>query len=467
MKILYLCADVGVPIRGHKGASIHVRSLVNAFAKLGHQVTLVSPRLDPEEGPAPMARLLAAPYAAPSLQKSAPAREQIAIEAAASVYRLARDVWQRESFDFIYERYSLWSDAGARLAQSFHAPLVVEVNAPLRVEAAQYRQLFHHEQAAQVEARVFSQATAISVVSSPLRDYVLRQGARAPHVHVLPNAVDEQIFHPGVSGEQTRLDLGLSDKFVIGFVGTAKPWHDLDTLMEAFARLRASQKPVFSPTRQSEILAGGENGFLRQTASRQGALELLLVGKFPDSVRAAIAQRGLADATTIVGPVSNAEVPAYIAAMDVAVSPHPALDAFYFSPLKLFEYMACGVATVAANLPSIAEIVGDGETARLYPPGDAAALAEKIASLATDRAARARLGWQGARDVLGLHTWQRNAQQIIAWLAPEISRSAAQKLDVRSMRFSARGGDKSPTTSARKLLVANMPLRGMRSRNDS
>src|SRR5438034_34415 len=39
MKILYLCADAGIPVLGRKGASVHVRELIGAFARAGHRVT--------------------------------------------------------------------------------------------------------------------------------------------------------------------------------------------------------------------------------------------------------------------------------------------------------------------------------------------------------------------------------------------------------------------------------------------
>ena len=54
MKILYLCSDAGIPVLGRKGASIHVREMVGAFACAGHQVVLAAPVLNksPWEKPA-------------------------------------------------------------------------------------------------------------------------------------------------------------------------------------------------------------------------------------------------------------------------------------------------------------------------------------------------------------------------------------------------------------------------------
>ena len=54
MRILYLCSDVGVPVLGCKGAAVHVRELVAAFSRAGHQVVLAAQVLNksPWEKPA-------------------------------------------------------------------------------------------------------------------------------------------------------------------------------------------------------------------------------------------------------------------------------------------------------------------------------------------------------------------------------------------------------------------------------
>lgn len=396
MNILYICADPGIPIRGAKGASIHVRALTDAFAAQGHRVTLLTPRAG--DGIAPNAQVVQVPSRLIATKNLPPdVREFLAMQITDAIVRAGLELTSRERIGLIYERYSLWSDAGAQLAEVTGLPFILEVNAPLRVEAARYRTLSRERDAAEIETRMFTQAAAISVVSTPLRDYVIQHGANSARVHVLPNAVDEQYFHPAVSGKAVRAQYDLAGKFVVGFVGTVKPWHDLDILIEALAQTAA----------------------LEPFAARGSAPHLLLVGDIPDSVRARIAARGIA--ATIVPPIPNHDVPTHIAAMDVAVSPHPALADFYFSPLKLVEYLACGVATIAANLPPIAALVTDGVTARLYPPGNAAALAAQIAELATHDTARMRLGWQGARYVLQNHTWRRNAHQSLGWLFPRTS----------------------------------------------
>ncbi|MBI4674868.1 MAG: glycosyltransferase family 4 protein [Chloroflexi bacterium] len=389
MNILYLCADRGIPIRGHKGAAVHVRALTDAFVRAGQRVTILTPRVGPSDGCAPLAELIHIPLPEMNLPDDARVRQAQAQAYADVLYPAARDLLARQSFDFIYERYSLWSNVGARLARATRLPLVLEVNAPLRQEFAAYRQIHDTARAAQIEAEQFTQANAISVVSEPLREYVVQRGALEERVYVLPNAVDPTHFHPAVRGESVRQRYAWHDRIVIGFVGKPRPWHDLETLCAAFVELHASD----------------------------ARYHLLLVGDMP--MPPAIEQYGLQDAVTLTGPVAHEVVPAHIAACDVVVAPHPALADFYFSPLKLFEYLACGVPTVAANIGQPAAVVREGETGFLYPPGDAHALAERIRQIiaAPDRA-RA-VAWNGAAYVLAQHTWDKNARAVVDWLAPQ------------------------------------------------
>jgi glycosyltransferase involved in cell wall biosynthesis len=112
-------------------------------------------------------------------------------------------------------------------------------------------------------------------------------------------------------------------------------------------------------------------------------------------------------------------VPGYLAAADVAaVTYHPDTGR-YFSPLKLFEYLAAGLPVVAADFGEIPHCIRGGETGLLYPPGDAAALADALATLIGDREQAVALGRHGREHVLRHHTWNSNARAVAA-LADEL-----------------------------------------------
>ena len=387
-RILYLSADRGIPIRGHKGAAVHIRSMIAAFARLGNQVTIASPNPGPEDGPAPDGKLLHIPlprYCGPDESAELIRDRQSQDYNNVIVSALAPHV-KGGHFNLIFERYSLWSDAGAQLAQDTNRPFVLEVNAPLLEEAARYRSLTNPELAAKIEATQFQTADLITVVSESLRDYVIARGGRAGRVLILPNGVDPQFFNPGVRGGEIHSRHRLHNKIVIGFVGRARPWHDLPTLLEAVAQLRLENKRY----------------------------HLLLVGQMPEKITALLQQFRLEKVATLTGPVPHDEVPEHIAACDVAVSSHGPAENFYFSPLKLFEYLACGVPTVAANVGQPAAIIQEGVTGYLYEPGDPESLADRIRVYINDQTQARTIGWQGAVSVLERYTWRGNATAVLS-----------------------------------------------------
>jgi glycogen(starch) synthase len=152
---------------------------------------------------------------------------------------------------------------------------------------------------------------------------------------------------------------------------------------------------------------------------RDVPVSLCLIGG-PESMTHALRDRWSALGLPIerflyVGRLAPADVPVGIAAFDVCTMPFPWTEhfAYHASPLKLFEYMACGGTILSSDLPATAEVVRDGETALLVPPGDVAALAHAMRRLYDDPALRQRLG-QAAQHKSARYTWQARAESILA-----------------------------------------------------
>src|SRR5439155_13245996 len=101
---------------------------------------------------------------------------------------------------------------------------------------------------------------------------------------------------------------------------------------------------------------------------------LLLGGDGPERARVEALCRRLGVDAVFTGTVSHVDVPAYIAAMDAAVL-HAGATPFHYSPLKLWEYMACGKAVVAPRVGQLDELLTDGSEALLVPPEDPSAMA--------------------------------------------------------------------------------------------
>jgi len=401
LKIGYISTDFGVPIYGYKGASIHVREMVGAFVKAGHQVSVLSPAIDLTTVSDDGATYLPVPADSRHLNlfeefrkldklwgsKSRTREEVRNMLYNLTLYDQGLTLLSDRDIDFIYERYTLFAYAGIKLARRLGVPHVLEVNAPLAYEQEKMRGLEMKNLAQKMEAEIFRQTDKAIVVSNHLKNIVKAQGVPEQRLDVLPNSVDPARFTPGQHGAAVRAQLGLGTKCVIGFVGSLKPWHGTETLLEAFHALVMREKNA----------------------------HLLLVGDGPcrSQLQESVQAYQLQDAVTFSGKVAYPDIPRYIDAMDIAVAPYIPNENFYYSPIKIFEYMAMGKPTIAGRIGQVGEIIKDGETGVLYEPGRIAELTEVLKKMVCDPAAREEIGKQARQWVVRERTWDQNAKHVI------------------------------------------------------
>lgn len=396
-RVLYVSADRGVPIRGGKGASVHVRSVLKALHGEGVESYLLTTRPGPDDGPDPGVPHLAAESPA-WLQRGV---RRLAAWAAGgrpleqallrlcdniAIFRQGCRVAQAWHPDFIYERYALTAIAGSLLARRLGVPHFLEVNAPLAEEEARYRHLRLGALARWTEGWLLRRADRVLVVSEALAAHARRLGADPRRILVLPNAVDGELFHPQRDGDLVRRRHGLGDAFVLGFTGTLKSWHGVHHLLRAAAAALPSLPN----------------------------LKVLIVGEGPERVQlAALAQAlGLAERVVFTGHVDHAEVGGYVAACDLLAAPYGPMDDHWFSPLKVAEYLATGKPVVASAIGQLAERTDESVGVLLVPPGDEQALAAALIRVAGDPGLRARLA-QGALHARAW-TWRTLVRRTLA-----------------------------------------------------
>lgn len=384
MRIAYICADPGIPVFGCKGCSIHVQEVIRALIQQGHHVELFAVRMG---GTAPVDLAAVPVHKLPKPLNDSLAQREQSLLALNLDLRFALE--QAKPFDLVYERYSLWSFTALEFAHSRGIPSILEVNAPLIEEQARHRGLIHHHEADRVARRVFASAAVLVAVSDAVADYLKGYPQTQGKVHVIPNGVNPDRFPAQITPSLP------SPAFTIGFVGTMKPWHGLPTLVDAFAQFHQ------------------EISYLHGSDPFPG--RLLIVGEGPEraQIEADLRDRHLKTATVFTGKVSPSEVPGLLASMDVAVAPYPQQDNFYFSPLKVYEYMAAGLPVVASRIGQLRGLIDHGTNGLLYTPGQSHELTHYLLDLYHHPQLRCQLGQAARTTVLRSHTWERVVQQMV------------------------------------------------------
>ena len=390
MRVAYVCADPGVPVFGTKGSSVHVQEIVRAWQNTGATVTVYCTRKGTDR-PADLADLDVVEVRPESVP--GPARERAIQDAALSLV----DEVLRHGCGLVYERYSLFSPALSVLAPVLDIPSVLEVNAPLIEEQQRYRQLLDVKKADTVLRRNATTADVVACVSEPVVRWV-RDRVPAARTVLAPNGVNVGRIRPRRPGRSNP------GHFTVAFVGTLKPWHGVPGLLHAVA------------------LANGRTA----QADHRWAVEV--IGDGPGRADLERLAGALAVDAHFTGAVPPADVPALLAGCDAAAAPYPPESAGvddYFSPLKVYEYMAAALPIIASAAGQIPAILDDGRTGILVPPGEPGPLAAALIRLAADPTLRDRLGGAARADAVERYSWDGVLAHITAALPP------ARRLAVR------------------------------------
>ena len=221
---------------------------------------------------------------------------------------------------------------------------------------------------ARVRNRLLRRADAFVAVASHIAREYVRGGLPASRIELIPHGVDTARFRPADPGEKRllrdRLGLPQGSPLVV-FTGRLVRGKGVDVLIQAFAGL--------VDPRWRLLLVGSGDG---QPLSVEA--ELRVQADTP----------ALLGRVIFTGRVDN--VADYLRASDVFAFP----SYFEAMPLSVLEAAASGLPCVTTAVGGIVDVIVDGVSGRLVPPGDPAALASAIHALLTDPTGAAALGRQ-------------------------------------------------------------------------
>lgn len=391
MRIAYLHC-IADPYAARGGPGVHIASSTTALRALGHTVEVIGPTIDATR--------------APVVTK----RERHAWRRAAASYvyeprALVRSVWRARhevprvraaNPDVLLARYEAFEYAPIVIARALGVPLIWEVNGTSAEIPRWNPELVIYPGTRALERWALNAAAAIFVVSEELKDQLAAEGVRRERIAVIPNGADPRQFDPQLRAAGPPLAIP-DDAVVVGYLGSFSSWHDVPTMLRLIPALAVAHPDL------RFVLAGARVTDLGP--EHQAALG------------------ALGDRVLLPGIVPIAEAARWMARFDIALSLYPVMESFYFSPVKLFEYMASGTAIVATDIGQQGQILRHGVNGMLTPPGDEHAARVAIEALVRDPALRRRIGEEARATLVDHYTWTHNARRIVSLCERVLSHS--------------------------------------------
>jgi glycosyltransferase involved in cell wall biosynthesis len=201
-------------------------------------------------------------------------------------------------------------------------------------------------------ALVYRMADRIITTGDTIKTIVSAAGVKPTRIVSIPAGVDTDRFHPGVSGDRVRAELGLHGPLV-GLVANVRGSKGHPYFLEAAREVLAARPDT------RFLIVGDGVGF--------------------DDVRRRVHEMGLDAYVVLTG--FRRDIPEVMAALDVLVLPSTRSEA---TSQVIPQALAVGTPVVGTCVGGIPELIRDGETGRLVAPADAPALAAAILGLLAD-----------------------------------------------------------------------------------
>ncbi|RJP58081.1 MAG: glycosyltransferase WbuB [Candidatus Auribacter fodinae] len=382
MRIVYIG---GEPVPGNTGGSTHFMEVAAGLAQLGHEILAVCPRDHGQQASDVIngVRIIRVPM---KMRKYT-----IPLAALLKLFAILRF-----KPDILMERFVTFGGTLALIARITRTPLVLEINSP-HTDELLYR--------FKVKNRI------LRWLLLKWRDFQMRSATRiiATLSSVVPPFVKERVMLvdwaancdlfdneniPDTDKKALRKKLGIRpDQPVVIFLGTFRAWHGVHHLPVIAAEVLKKIPDACFVT----IGAGNE----------RAAVEL------------AVKDAGLTGSFIFTGSLPYTTVPLYLSIGDVGIAPYdrsaypPLIEfGFYWSPLKIFEYMACGLPVVTIDVEPLNRLVKDGERGFVVPEGNWSIFSQKIVQLLNDRAASAKMGRDARSYTQSNYSWQYHVAQL-------------------------------------------------------
>jgi len=363
----------GEPFPNYHASYVHISEKMGAVSGLGHRVNIFARPVDNDSG------MIGKKFADRKNYKVTyvifPKYKKIQNPLH---FRRSREVVLKGSLDadLFHERY--YSEFySTSIVKELKKPYIIEMNNPVAEEISNplLRRLVAH-----VRDKKLAACDAVITQTATLKNII--SGFTDKPVHVVPNGVNNSYFSGKSDFLRRTQHIGKNDK-IITFVGAFRPWHGINQVSEIVERVVEQNPDV------KFVFVGGSEIKMRRFSEKVILIPQL---KYPDVVKCLLSSDIL------------------IAPFDTSRYSYLEKHGFWWSPVKLYEYMAAGKPIVSYDYKEVRNIVGNAGL--LAKPFDTEGFSKNILKLAESESVRRKLGKNAKRLAAG-YDWKIRAKQTV------------------------------------------------------
>lgn len=300
------------------------------------------------------------------------------------------EIIKKEKIDLVYERARILGGGGCLAAKLLKIKSLLELNDPIAdapvLEQRVKKYSLTHILGLLSEKFMFSLANKIIT-----QHKIMAKRAKKNKILVVTNAADPEKFNPkNFSKKEIRKKHKIKKSFLLIYVGSFCKWHLCDSIVKI---------PILNKKIKVIMVGGGET--LKKCKN--------IVERF-----------GLNNNVIFTGAVNSTEIPKYIAAADACISlvdmdykPFKELG-YYFSPIKIFEYMSMEKPVISTNIENIRKFLNDAGL--FVKPNNLKDLNSKINMLFSNSKKRRQMGKKGRELILKKYNWDEIAKKTLEGL---------------------------------------------------
>lgn len=373
-KLIYICEnDLSLQI----GGTIHVKEVLASLAKIHHDITLIAPDYHGEK--------ITIDYNIKTIfvkTWNVTIIKWLYFYIASTFYILR--LFLKSQKIIVYSREMSYNIFLPILTKLLHIPLFIELNGVLlkEMEDLNYSKLSYHF-TKWIEKFIFKSANNIVAVSDEIKSDIHKIFKMdEKKITVIPNGADIKVFYP-ISITESRQKLIIDkSKYIIGFIGSCYPFHDIDTLISSIPQLKKLIPELL-------VIIVGDGYML-------------------DSWKKLANKLNITDFISFTGRVPYNQANLYINSFDICFgSDKNGTSGF---PMKTLHYLSCNKPIITSNIESITKYYNETKFFKFIEPENSQVLADTVYNLYLKRSKPIK---EHREIIINNYTWDHTAKNII------------------------------------------------------